>query len=98
MGVRVSADGAKRLVFNRNGEEQLGATIEGDTLYFRTDIDGATATVSYSLDGKSWREFGGRFPLIFGRWRGDRLGFYSWNDQSAAGHLDVDWFRYEYDG
>ena len=34
----------------------------------------------------------------FGMWTGDRLGFFCWNDSEPQGHIDVDWFRYDYDG
>lgn len=27
-----------------------------------------------------------------------RIGFYCWNGKRAAGHIDVDWFSYQYDG
>jgi len=52
----------------------------------------------YSFDGETWKRFGDEFRLKFGRWRGDRLGFYCWNDNLDAGYIDVDWFSYKYDG
>ena len=97
-GVRVDDGGARRLVFNHDGNVTLGPEIGQDTVYFRTDIDGNQATVSYSLDGEDWKPLGRRFELTFGRWRGDRLGFYCWNEKSPAGHIDIDWFRHTYDG
>jgi hypothetical protein len=38
------------------------------------------------------------FTLKFGMWTGDRIGFFCWNDHDERGHLDVNWFRYDYDG
>lgn len=96
-GLKAGDDGVRRLVFNENGVERAGPRIEADVIYFRTDIYGARATFSYRT-GPKWKRFGPDFELIFGRWRGDRIGFYCWNDERAEGHIDIDWFRYHYDG
>lgn len=98
LGIRIDNDSTRRLIVNNNGRQTDGPVITQDTLYYRTDIDGSRATFSYSLDGETWKRVGDEFPLKFGRWRGDRLGFYCWNDRADGGHIDVDWFRYNYDG
>ena len=98
LGIRVDDDGTKRLIFNNNGKETKGPAVTADVIYYHTDIDGDRATLAYSFDGKTAKRLGGDFALKFGRWRGDRLGFYCWNDKTDAGHIDIDWFRYEYDG
>ena len=98
LGVQVDDAGVRRLFFDHNGKRTLGPALEAGILYVRTDNDGPAATFSYSLDGKDWTRFGEPFTLIFGRWRGDRIGFFCWNDREDAGHLDVDHFRYDYDG
>lgn len=101
-GIRVQDDGTKKLIFNHDGKQTLGPAVRGDVIYFRTRNNGAQAGFTYSLDGKIWTKFGKPFRIIFGRWRGDRIGFYCWNDRTddpaKAGHIDVDWFRYDYDG
>lgn len=38
------------------------------------------------------------FTIAFGKWTGDRLGFFCWNEKEEKGHIDVDWFKYDYDG
>ena len=96
-GLKADADGARYLVFNEDGVERVGPPITTAVVYFRTDIHGDRATFSYRT-GPEWKRFGPDFQLIFGKWRGDRIGFYSWNDKAAEGHIDVDWFRYQYDG
>ena len=98
LGIRVDDDGTKRLCFNNNGKETEGPAVTADVIYYRTDIDSDRAVFYYSLDGKTWKRFGNEFQLKFGRWRGDRLGFYCWNDKLDAGRIDVDWFAYKYDG
>ena len=98
IGIQVSETGNRWLVFNQDGAERLGPKIESDVIWFRSEIDGDQASCSYALDGETWVPFGGPFRLTFGRWRGDRLGFYCWNENADAGHVDIDWFRYSYDG
>ena len=98
LGIRVEADGTKRLIFNNNGKETKGPAVTTDVIYYHTDIDSDRATLAYSFDGKTPKRLGGEFALKFGRWRGDRLGFYCWNDKTNAGHIDIDYFSYEYDG
>jgi hypothetical protein len=78
--------------------EAPGPEIDADTILFRTVIDGNHASLWYALEEGTWIPLGGAFTLTFGRWRGDRLGFYCWNDRTDAGHVDIDWFRYEHDG
>ena len=34
----------------------------------------------YSLDGENFKPFGPTFTIAFGKWTGDRLGFFSWNE------------------
>jgi len=98
LGVRADDDGARRLVFNYNGNQTQGSPVTADIIYFHTNIAGDRATLSYSLDGRTPKQLGHEFQLIFGRWRGDRLGFYCWNDKTDAGHIDIDSFAYTYDG
>jgi len=98
LGIRVEDDGTKRLTFNNNDKQTEGPTVSAETIYYRTYIDGDKARFAYSFNGWKWRRFGDEFQLKFGRWRGDRIGFYCWNDKADAGHIDIDWFRYNYDG
>ena len=42
--------------------------------------------------------FGEPYQATWGNYRGDRLGIYNFNTKSDAGHLDVDWFHYDYAG
>jgi len=79
-------------------KKQVGPIIESDTLYVRTSNARNKATYEYSVDGKSYRAFGPTFTISFGKWTGDRLGFFSWNEKKDDGYIDVDWFKYDYDG
>ena len=98
LGVCVAGNGARRLFFSANGRVEDGPAIKTDTLWIRTINDGDEAQFFYSTDGKAFSPFGSQFKLTFGRWSGDRLGFFCWNDREPAGWLDIDWFKYDYDG
>jgi beta-xylosidase len=98
LGVLVNGDGSRRLFFDANGEVTEGPEIAGDDLWIQTSNDGKMASFRYSTDGERFVDIGTSFTLQFGMWTGDRLGFFCWNDQDEAGYLDVDWFRYDYDG
>ncbi len=98
IGIRVADNGTRRLVFNHDGAERLGPEIDADTISFRSVMDGDHASFWYATTGERWIPFGGAFRLTFGRRRGDRLGFCCWNEKAGAGHVDIDWFRYSYDG
>ncbi len=98
IGVRVSDDGSRWLVFDNDGAEQPGPRVESDTILLRTAIDGDRARFSWSLGGNEWATLGPSFRLTFGQWRGDRIGFCCWNEKNDGGHVDIDWFRYEHDG
>lgn len=97
----VSADGSgKRTLFFRDnlGRDTAGPEIRSDQLWIRTRNDGDQATFEYSLDGQRFGRLGPPFTIKFGRWTGDRLGFFCWNEQAETGHIDIDSFRYDYDG
>ena len=87
---------------DKNGKEIPGEEINAEELYVRTSNDGNRAFFEYSTNGKSFTRYGPEFTLEFGKWTGDRLGFFCWNEEAgeeqAEGYLDVDWFHYEYDG
>ncbi len=99
LGIKMEETNKKRLFFmNPEGEESLGQEIKQDVIYIRTKINGNQAYFEFSLDGKIYQSFGSEFTLKFGKWTGDRLGFFCWNEREETGYVDVDWFTYDYDG
>jgi len=98
LGVRVDDDGTRRLFFSADGKVTLGQAVESDRLWVRTVNEGDQARFFWSTDGTTFAPFGPTFTVKFGRWTGDRLGFFCWNETRDAGHVDIDWFRYDYDG
>ena len=79
-------------------DKPLAPQIQRDVLFIRTVSNRDRATFEYSLDGRAFLRFGPAFEIQFGRWTGDRLGFFGFIEKEETGHLDVDYFRYDYDG
>jgi hypothetical protein len=83
---------------DQEGNETKGPGINSNQLFIRTSNNGDQAFFEYSLDNQAYQRFGPTFTLKFGKWTGDRLGFFCWNEKEEKGFVDVDWFKYEYDG
>jgi hypothetical protein len=98
LGVHVDEQGNRRLFFDADGQVTTGPIVDGDALWIRTANDGNQARFAWSTDGQAFRDFGPTFTTAFGKWTGDRLGFFCFNDDKPQGHVDVDWFHYDYDG
>lgn len=99
LGIEMNENGVKNLFYmNTHAEKIKGPEISTSEIYMRTTNLGNQAFYEYSLDGKHFTFFGPTFTLAFGKWTGDRLGFFSWNTMEDAGYIDVDWFLYNYDG
>ncbi|WP_394153764.1 family 43 glycosylhydrolase [Vibrio maritimus] len=99
IGIKVNQDGEKRLFFmDKLGNTTLGEVYNEDCIYFRTENFGTSSYFQYSRDGEIYQDFGPEFKLEFGNWTGDRLGFFTWNENQDDGYIDIEWFRYDYDG
>ncbi|EWH10502.1 beta-xylosidase [Catenovulum agarivorans DS-2] len=101
LGVEMKEDGSKHLFYmDKMSNKTMGPELNGNDLYVRTSNARNKATYEYSFDGKNYYAFGPVFTIAFGKWTGDRLGFFSWNEKTDedAGYIDVDWFTYDYDG
>ena len=98
-GVKVDESRKRRLFFmDLLGTETTGPEFTSNDLYIRTENIGDRAVFEFSSNGTDFQRFGPEFTIQFGRWTGDRLGFFCWNDLDPGGHLDIDYFHYEYDG
>ena len=49
---------------------------------------------AYSVDGDNFLPFGDSYQLVWGNYRGDRIGIYCFNDRGEKGFVDVDYFHY----
>ena len=50
----------------------------------------------WGSDGSRFHAFGAIYQMTNAHYRGDRVGLYSYGDSSGAGHVDADYFRYDY--
>jgi beta-xylosidase len=93
--------GASQAGTTRSLELKVGSTIttgpvlSGTTLWLRSTwaLDGVSQ-FSYSTDGVTFTNFGGTYQLQWASYRGDRMGLYCFNNLTATGQVDVDYFRY----
>jgi len=96
----VKQEGAVRTLVNVDrGVATPGPVLTGALLWLRSvwGPDGRSQ-YSYSLDGRTFTDFGAPYPLGWGNYRGDRIGLYSFNNQGEAGYVDVDYFHHAYAG
>ena len=99
VGVKMNENGSKQLFFmDKEGKETEGEIIETDKLYLRTQNNGDQAFFEYSTNGKDFLKIAHDFTLEFGKWSGDRIGFFCWNNKKEEGFFDIDYFHYDYDG
>lgn len=97
--LRVRCGGTEnRLEFTRHGTVTAGPVVTGKKIWLRSEwgLEGASR-YSYSLDGEIFTPFGETYQLAWGNYRGDRIGLFTYNNQSEVGHVDIDWFHYAYD-
>lgn len=75
--------------------------VSGRALWLRTDMNFVknVGHVAYSLDGKSWTEVGGEFPLKYdwrtGNFQGEQFALSCYNAAPGRGYLDIDSFILE---
>lgn len=89
----------RTLLFHARGHITLGPSLASDRLWLRSTwgLDGGS-TYSYSIDGELFTRFGDPWPLTWGNYRGSRIGIFTYANQDENGHIDIDWFRYAFDG
>jgi beta-xylosidase len=80
LGVHVEPDGTQRLFFDADGKVTTGPALDCDALWIRTANDGDQTRFAFSTDGGTFHDFGPTFTIRFGKWTGDRLGFFCFND------------------
>ena len=88
-------NGEHRLEYRKNGKVRQGPAVRAKYLWLRSEwgLDGLSR-YSYSLDGDRFRPFGEPYQMVWGNYKGDRVGIYCFNDRAEAGCVDVDYFHY----
>lgn len=97
-GLGVRRSGGRRIVEYLSPDASLtGPELKaaGVWIQSRWGSDGK-ATFSYSSDGRRFTPFGPFYPMTHAHYRGDRIGIYTYSEQSGGGAVDVDRFRYSY--
>ncbi|WP_316765749.1 glycoside hydrolase 43 family protein [Pedobacter frigiditerrae] len=92
----IVSDGiTKRIEYNVKGSIILGDTLASNQLWLKSTwgLDGLSQFY-YSTDGVKYIPFGKPYQLMWGAYRGDRIGIYTYNNESDSGYLDVDYFNY----
>ncbi|MDH6312399.1 beta-xylosidase [Parabacteroides sp. PFB2-10] len=89
------ADGIRRLEYRQNDKVITGEIITTPTIWLKSvwGLDGKSH-FSYSVDGKTFREYGDPYQLKWGNYRGDRIGLFCFNDDSESGVVDIDFLEY----
>jgi beta-xylosidase len=98
--VGIVQDGMKRaLEFRVNGKITPGPAITSNDLWIKSSwgLEGKSQ-YAYSVDGRTFTDFGDPYELTWGDYRGDRIGIYNFNNKAEAGIVDVDSFIYNYAG
>ena len=94
-------DGRNLLYFEEGGKRREICPISGNQVYLKADLDANnnSHTLSYSLDGKEYHTACEPFEMIWGNWKGPRIGIYSYtsNEDSGAGTVHFDDFEYIYE-
>src|SRR5579862_3566598 len=77
---------ARALEFRGNEKIVAGPPIKGNDLWMKSTwgLDG-NSRYAFSLDGKSYTNFGETYQLSWGNYSGDRIGIYSFNNKAEAG-------------
>lgn len=96
-------DGVKTLVYKMFKDEKLSADTKGivlpkklKTIYLRLNADfEGKCCFEYSFNNVKFIPLGGISQLIWGMYRGARLGIFNYNNLQDAGFIDVDWFFYK---
>ena len=91
----VKENGTCYLEYRKNGKTMKGGSVRSRYVWFSSSwgLDGMSR-YAYSVDGDNFFTFGDSYQLVWGNYRGDRIGIYCFNDRGEKGFVDVDYFHY----
>lgn len=94
IGVTKDTDGCY-LEYRVNGKVTRGGQVLTKYIWLKSQwgLDGKSQ-YAYSMDGDNFTSFGEPYQMVWGYYRGDRIGIYCFNDKSESGFVDVDFFHY----
>ncbi|MDE6653106.1 MAG: glycoside hydrolase 43 family protein [Muribaculaceae bacterium] len=96
LGVMID-DNHPMLYIEDCGKDTEIVQLDGNEVHLRVDLDAEENAhkFSYSTDGICYREVGIPFEMIWGSWKGPRIGIYSYSPVDDAGIAYFDDFIYE---
>ena len=93
------SNGIRYLIYRSGLKVEQGGVVSGSNVWLRSTwgLDDV-CRFSRSLDGNVFEPVGEPYQMKWASYRGDRIGLFNYNKNSEAGHVDVDWFHYEFSG
>lgn len=87
------------IVSTINGRDSVIAPLNQKYVWLRStwDISGINH-YAWSLDNRHFNTISSFSILTWGSYRGDRIGLYTYSTSAENGFIDVDYFRYKYEG
>lgn len=91
----VKENGICYLEYRKNGNIVRGPEAASSFVWLRSvwGLDGLSR-YAYSWDGDNFVDFGEPYQMVWGNYRGDRIGIYCFNDVAEKGWVDVDYLHY----
>ncbi len=92
--------GKERFIeFSHNGEFRRGPALTTPVVWLRSTwgLDGVSQ-FSFSTDGETFSPFGEPYQLVWGSYRGDRVGLFTYNNLTDTGTVDIDWLNFDFSG
>jgi beta-xylosidase len=92
-------DDEHRLIFNNNGELQLGDVVADSVIYLRAvaNYGNSRANFYYSTDNETYTRFGETLNMSFqlSIFTGNKFCIFNYATEQTGGFVDVDWFTTE---
>ena len=95
--VGIVMDAGRRYMESRmNNQVRRDTLLQTRFVWLKSEwgLDGLSH-FSYSIDGEYYRPIGEPYQMVWGHYRGDRIGIYCFNNERESGYVDIDYFHYE---
>lgn len=82
--------------YRNNDNTYKGTQINSRYIWLKTQwSNNGVSQYYYSLDNENFIAFGEQYQLVWGNYRGDRIGIYCFNDEKDEGYVDIDYLHYK---
>ena len=95
----MQSKGVRQLIYRSGLNVERSTEVKGPSVWLRSTwgLDGVCRFYR-SLDGKNFEPAGEPYQMKWASYRGDRIGLFNYNNSADLGHVDFDWFHYQYAG